>query len=258
MKNIFTILGLIVFISINAQTEITFKRSDYNLQKIISELFDARYNEQTKDFIWKPNFAEKLDFGVSADGYLYTEIDTILTYNHEKKIETIVATTYIKDNNGLKEGFHASSPSLSLISFSLDDSGENIQLLYFKKFVTKYGSWGEPSQVGLLQFSENDYYIKVTNGYTGQGITEETVSLYYKGNLAFIFNSYYGNTGYTENIKEQEYGRTDIKIDKINKIITLTKKETEYSEKTKKQVQINKTTKYKISDNPGLIEQIHN
>ena len=48
MKNIFTIFSLTLFLSINAQT---FKISEYDLPKIVSELFDATYNKQTKEFI---------------------------------------------------------------------------------------------------------------------------------------------------------------------------------------------------------------
>jgi hypothetical protein len=47
-----------------------------------------------------------------------------------------------------------------------------------------------------------------------------------------------------------------MEVDKINRIITLTKKGTEISKKTGKKIPVNKITKYKINDNPVSIVKI--
>ena len=193
MKNIFTIFSLTIFLSINAQT---FKISEYDLPKIVSELFDATYNRQTKEFIWKPNYADNLsEFDVSTDGNLYTKIDTLLTHNKAKNIVTIATSTYVKDQNGEIESCHACSPMLSLMSFKIDDARENLQLLYFKKYVGQHGTWGEPAWVEILQFSENDYFVKVSEFQTGQGTSAGNEVLYYNGNEVLRFDSSNDDSG---------------------------------------------------------------
>ena len=246
MKNIFTIFSLTIFLSINAQT---FKISEYDLPKIVSELFDATYNRQTKEFIWKPNYADNLsEFEVSTDGNLYTKIDTLLTHNKAKNIVTIATSTYVKDQNGEKESCHACSPMLSLMSFKIDDARENLQLLYFKKYVGKHGTWGEPAWVEILQFSENDYFVKVSEFQTGQGSGYGSEVLYYNGNEVLRFDSL--------NAGGDVSWETSMKVDKINRIITLTKKGTDISKKTGKVIPVNKITKYKINDDPVSIVKI--
>ena len=249
MKNIFTIFSLTIFLSINAQT---FKISEYDLPKIVSELFDATYNRQTKEFIWKPNYAERIEFGVSTDGNLYTKIDTILTHNKKKDIVTIATSTYVKDDNNEKESCHACSPILSLMSFKIDDARENLQLLYFKKYVGDHGTWGEPAGVEILQFSENDYFVKVSEFQTGQGSGYGSEVLYYNGNEVLRFDSYANSLNAGGDVSWE----TSMKVDKINRIITLTKKGTDISEKTGKKIPVNKITKYKISDDPVSIVKI--
>lgn len=244
MKKYFTIIILLSYLMINAQNVISFKKSDFDLSNVISELFDAKFNTQTKEFIWKPNYAEKLEFGVSSDGYLYTKIDTILKYGVDKNIGTIVTNTYVKDENGKYQSCHACSPSLSLITFKLDEERENLELSYFKKFVSKFGSFGESASVSVLQISEEDYCIKVSNEWVGQGSSYSYEHLYYEGENILNIDSFGENP---EEPNKFHY-ITTIGVDKINKIITLTKKETRISKKTKQKIMINNIEKYKFDD----------
>ena len=244
MKIHFTIIILLSFFSINAQNTISFKKSDFDLPSVISELFEAKYNTQTKEFIWKPNYSEKLEFGVSSDGYLYTKIDTILKYGVDKNIGTIVTNTYVKDENGKYESCHACSPSLSLITFKLDDERENLELSYFKKFVSKFGSFGESASVSVLQISEDDYCIKTSNEWVGQGSSYSYEHLYYEGENILNIDSY----GERTEEPNKFHFITTIGVDKINKIITLTKKESSISKKTKQKITINNIEKYKFDD----------
>ena len=265
MKNIFTIFSLTIFLSINAQT---FKISEYDLPKIVSELFDAKYNRQTKEFIWKPNYAETgfgdlrtdgnlyTTSGGASDGNLYTKIDTILTHNKKKDIVTIATRTYLKYENGEIETCRQCSPILSLMSFKIDETRENLQLLYFKKNVVDNGSWGEPNPVEIIQFSENDYFVMLKYLESGHGDVNEYITLYYEGNEVLHFCSSSDNAGATYNVNKIYSWETSMKVDKINRIITLTKKGTDISEKTGKKIPVNKITKYKISDDPVSIVKI--
>lgn len=231
MKKIFTLFSLTLFLSINAQT---FKISEYDFPKIVSELFKL---------------------GVSTDGDSYTQIDTIFTHNKKKDIVTIAISTHVLDENGEIENCHACGPILSLMSFKIDDARENLQLLYFEPFVGNHGNWGQLSSIEIVQFSENDYFVKVSDFQSGQGSSFGGEFLYYNGNEVLYFESsasiddWNGGGGYVS-------WETTMNVDKINRIITLTKKGTEFSEKTRKIIPVNKITKYKISGDPITIVKI--
>lgn len=244
MKKIFTIIILLFYVSINAQDDITFKKTegDSILPSIISKLFDAKFNEQTKEFIWKPNYAERLEFGVSHDGYLYTKLDKYLKYDNNN-FTTIVAYTYVKDENGEYESCHICSPSLSLITFKLDEGKENVELLYFKKFVSRIGSFGESTDVDILQISQDEYCVKESNEWVGQGSSYTYEHLYYYGEEILDIVTYGDNQDNLFNHYE-----TIVSVDKINKIITLTKKEAGRNKKTNQKTTINTIEKYKFDD----------
>lgn len=245
MKNIYTIIVLFFYVSISAQDAIGFKKTeaDAALQNIIAKLFDAKFNEQTKEFIWKPNYAESLQFGVSTDGYLYTKLDKYLKYNNNH-FTTIVAFTYVKDKNEKYESCHVCSPSLSLITFKLDEEKENVELFYFKKFVSRIGSFGESTNIDILQISEDEYCIKETNEWVGQGSSYTYEHLYYNGENILDIDAYGDNS---ENLNF--HYETIISVDKTNKTITLTKKEAGRSKKTNQKTTINTIEKYRFDDN---------
>jgi hypothetical protein len=245
MKKLFTTTILFLSVSISAQNNIKFKKSEADslLPSIISELFDAKFNKQTNEFIWKPNYAERLEFGVSFDGFLYTKIDKYLKYNNNN-FSTIVAFTYVKDENGKYESCHACAPSLSLITFKLYEESENVELSYFKKFVAKIGSFGELPEVSVLQISEKDYCIKVSNEWVGHGSSYTYDHLYYEGENVLDIDTYGDNP---EGSNKFHYNTT-INIDKINRIITLTKIEDGISKKSKQKISIYNTEKYKFDE----------
>ena len=243
MKKIFIIITLFFCVSINAQDDIKFKKTEADsvLPSIISKLFDAKFNKQTQEFIWKPNYAERLQFGVSSDGYLYTRLDKYLKYNNNN-YTTIVAFTYVKDENGKYESCHACSPSLSLITFKLDEE-ENVELLYFKKFVSRIGSFGESTDIDILQISEDEYCIKESNEWVGQGSSYVYEHLYYEGEKVLDIDKYRDNE---DNLNL--HFETTVSVDKINKIISLTKKEVGKNKKTNQKITINTIDKYRFDD----------
>lgn len=245
MKKIYTIIILFFYVYINAQDAIKFKKSEADsvLPSIISKLFDAKFNEQTKEFIWKPNYAERLQFGVSSDGYLYTKLDKYLKYDNNY-LTTIVAFTYVKDENGKHESCHVCSPSLSLITFKLDKEKENVELLYFKKFVSRIGSFGESTNIDILQISEDEYCIKESNEWASQGSSYTYEHLYYNGENILDIDKY-GNNSDNLNFHYE----TIISVDKNKKIITLTKKEVDRNKKTNLKTTIDTIEKYRFDDN---------
>ncbi len=257
MNKIFTLITLTFIVSTNAQN-ISFKKREFNIPKVLSELFEAKYNEDTKEFVWKPNFAEKLEFGVSSDGYLYTKVDTLLTYGVNKNIGTIVTSTYVKDEYGEKESCHACAPSMSLITFTADEARENLELTYFKKFAAKYGSWGEPAEAGVLQITEDSYCITLSSGWTGQGINMGYQNLFYEGENILHINNYEDNFGATDKKNEQISYETIVSIDKIKSILILTKKGNDIDPMTNKKVLINEIEKFKFDEFEGKFTKICN
>ena len=245
MKTLLTIIILFFYVSLSAQDKINFKKADSELllPSIISKLFDATFDEQANEFVWKPNYSEKLKFGVSKDGNLYTKLVKYLKYN-DNLFTTIVAYTYVKDENGKCETCHVCSPSLSLITFKLDENKENVELLYFKKFVSRIGSFGEPTDVDVLQISENDYCIVESNEWIGQGSSYIYEHLYYEGENVLDIDKYGDNT---DDLKF--HYETIISVDKKNSTITLTKKELDKTKKTNQKATSDIIEKYKFDDN---------
>ena len=142
-KYILTFLLLFNFTIVKSQTDITFTEDNYKIDNILTTLFEGEFNYKTLECKWKPNTAEKLQFGESADGYLYTKLDTSFAYKTKylPKI-TVVATTYVKDESGEKISCHACSPSFSVIVFVYDPSKKTFKLDSFFKYVNRYGGWG--------------------------------------------------------------------------------------------------------------------
>lgn len=243
-----TFIILLHCISTLAQKSMIVNKNDFDKTVIVSKLFEAKYNKETKEFVWKPNYAEKLEFGVSNDGNLYTIIDTLLIYGKNKNIGTIVTSTYVKDENGKKELCHACAPSLSLITFELDESRENLELSYFKKFVTNYGSFAEPAKISVLQITEEDYCFEVSNEWIGTGGASSWISLYYLGKNILNFESYQDNFALTEDKNEQFSYDTNLSVDITNKKIILTTIGTIIDQTTNKKININKTENYIFND----------
>lgn len=256
MRNIIYFVLFLSFCSIKAQEIMTISKNDFNERGLIEKFFDASFNSQTNEFSWKPNFEERLNFGVSNNGKLYTKIDTILNYGSSKKFRTIVLNTFVKEENGEKENCHACSPILSLIIFEFDKENEYLNLRYFKKNVTHYGAWGEPYPVDILQFSEDEYLLVVNGGWSGQGVTSISKRFYYYGTEVLSVESYADNFGWTDDKNLQYKYETLIDLDKVKKTITLTKKGTEISEKTDLKVPVNKVEKYKFDEDYGTYIKI--
>ena len=149
----------------------------------------------------------------------------------------------MKDENGEYESCHICSPSLSLITFKLDEGKENVELLYFKKFVSRIGSFGESTDVDILQISQDEYCVKESNEWVGQGSSYTYEHLYYYGEEILDIDTYGDNQDNLFNHYE-----TIVSVDKINKIITLTKKEAGRNKKTNQKTTINTIEKYKFDD----------
>jgi len=233
---------------IRAQYSYSVPKKSFDPKTVIAHCFDAKYNKDNDEWVWQPNFAEKLDFGVSADGNLYTTLDTILYYTPKHEQFAMVLYTYTKDEKGQKDAAHISAPALGIIGFNLNPTTGNYDLTYCKKFEASVGGYGEGGQVSLLQVGDDAYAVKVDWGYTGQGITTTYATLYLEGEGVLSYTSGEDNGGWTDNEAERYAYDTQLKVDKAKKTITLIRTGTEINEKTNKKVPVHQTTSYQYDE----------
>lgn len=251
-------LTLIIISRIYAQ-DISFD-ANASEQEILTKLFEGRWDNTKKECIWKPNIAEKLQFTESYNGLLYTKIDTVFVYtNSYSKNIIVITTTNVKDQDGEYESCHACAPIMSIIELEYEDYSKKLNLRIFEKFVAKYGSYGEGSDLSLLQLAKDEYCVKVVDSYTSTGITEEITSLYYNGKKILDFTSYNGNMGLTEDESELFGYKTSLFLDKDSKRLFLIKKGTEmiYDDANGKLRNTNETTKYLFDSETGKLEKYY-
>lgn len=256
MNQLFLILFLLcAFTKIVAQ-EIIFDEKAAQ-SEIISKLFEGKWNVTSEECAWKPNISEKFQFGESYNGLLYTKIDT--AFNYKTSYTTyfvLIASTYIKEEGGRYETCHACSPSLSIIKLAHNNEQKQLRLESFNKFVSKYGSYGLPSDVSLFYIGGDDYCIKVDDVYAGQGETEGYTTLYYEGNNILSFSSYGDNRGTDATEFDPYEYETSIFVDKEHKKLLLNKKGTDIidSAETSKVVTVNETITYEFKN--GIFEKL--
>lgn len=236
MKKIILVISILLFNIGNSQ-DISFAiNEDFN--NIVKTLFEGELINGN-ECKWKLNLSEKFQFKTTDSDSLYTTIDTVFTIKEfDKRIKFIITTS-----NSKYESCHACSPSLGIIKIEYDDEVNKIKVKDFKKFVTKYGSWGEPGEVSLLQIGENEFSIKVTSNYSGMGMTTTSESIFYEGEKILSYNSYEDNSGTTDDNSRIYKYTNSITVDK-NYQITLTKKGTDINQLTGKAVKVISSSKY--------------
>ena len=240
MKNTILLLFMVCF-NISYSQDFSFPINE-NYGNIIKTLFQAELVNKN-EYKWKLNISDKFQFSEFEKDSLYTSIDTTFTFKENDKKNTFIITS----TNGKNQSCHACSPSLSLIKIEYDYDKNKIIVKDFKKFVTKYGTWGEPGKVSLIKISNNEYCIKVISGYSGMGMTAATTYLFYNGEKILSYTSYEDNSGATDDKTRLYKNTTSIAIDK-NYRITLNKKGSEINETTGKTINVISSTHYNFLD----------
>lgn len=236
MKKIILVISILLF-NLGYSQDISFGiNEDYN--NIIKTLFEGELIND-KECKWKLNLAEKFQFDTMEKDSLYTSIDTIFTIKEfDKRFKFIITSSYAKN-----ESCHVCSPNLSIIKIEYDDEANKIRVKDFKKFVTKYGTWGEPGKVSLIQIGENEFAIKVTSDYSGMGMTSTSESIFYNGQKILSYTSYEDNSGTTDDNSRIYKYTNSIIVDK-NYQITLNKKGTDIDQLTGKAIKVFSNSKY--------------
>ena len=94
-----------------------------------------------------------------------------------------------------------------------------------------------------MQISQDEYCVKESNEWVGQGSSYGYEHLYYEGENILDINSY------GDNMDDINFHyETIISVDKINKIITLKKKQDGRNEKTNEKTTIDTIERYEFDD----------
>jgi hypothetical protein len=214
--------------------------------KIITKLFEGRWDSLKQECVWKPNLAEKYDFEELNADSLYTHLVDIFHYHIKDDLYILfVTSTYSKDNGEYPTFVY--SPAMSIILLKHDNDKAKIEVKIFKKYASYFGSRGfTPTNITLVEIGNDVYCVKVIDyGDVTRQYTEEFTTLYYQGNkiLRFISHDIYDYYEYT----------TTMTIDKASKKIILHKKGTEAmfnaSDNEPKIVPVDEIKTYKFNGN---------
>jgi len=231
--------------------------------EILPILFDGSWNMEFMGCIWKPNFAEALEFGVSPGTLLSTTIDTVFSFGSSpdqldlsSNQAMIVAVTKVMDDS---DDCHGCSVALSLIGLEFVSSLQSYQVVYFNKFTGRFGAWGELGEVSVIQIGNQDYCLKVVDGFSNMGHTIENVFLFLNGNRLLSYTSYESNgAAVPDESQVFEYNTAmSVDIDKGEIVLSKTGSELVQYQAEKFRVKpVNEKVTYKLTD--GEFEKVCN
>lgn len=189
----------------------TFKIKDE--RDILSVLFDTEDFDVNGYAVWSPNFAERIDFPISYDGFCYTTVNKVLLYNDEFARAVVVFGTYEITDRGEPVNGHPSAPMLSLAYFTQRGSDE-WELTSFKKSFVYHGSWGEMGDVAIKQLGKQKFVLDLSWGYTNMGESVEWTTYYNIPSFDAIFNinTAHSFTGFEENDSTAFSNKVDLII----------------------------------------------
>lgn len=227
-KLILSCLFLNVFFSSHSQ--ITFPK-DFDNKEIVAQLFETKYNPVDSTFRWIPNVSESVQFiWEHKKDTLITMIDTVFDYQNLYEDKRVILTYTNTFNNSC----HACQPSLGLIGLSWNEEKREYKLDYFQKFVNKFGTWGQPpSKRRIIQLSETDKALMITEEYNGSGKEAESSSIFVDGYKIFSFVTSFSDEGAKEFEHQRTLYRQHIGFDKKKNLLKIIKKGKEPNAKGK-------------------------
>lgn len=167
-------------------------------------LFDSDSLTEFGEVLWRPTtFEDRLKADVSDDGYFHTELDTILyfaTFGIKRAVAIFATYNYQK---GQLNACPNCSARLSAATFDETISGQ-WQIELFWKHFTALGSNGENGLVGITQFGENQWCLRLEMGWVGSHTYSEQVSFWDLENFDRIFSYIsHEDNGATANIDSE-------------------------------------------------------
>lgn len=233
MKIILNIFTFFLIQSSFSQEQFKFPLIDFDINKIVSQIFDAEYDEKENVFYWEPNYNERFKIKYESKKYLITAIGTVI-YNSEKTFYTIVTFTF-RPNEKL--------PILGFIGLEIDETGKNLNIRHINKLIEETDLIQHPKNIEIIELDKNNYFIKTTSVFDvfeSLGTKSLYVKLYYFGNEILLFNKF--DKGKVDGMNF--LNETDFKINATNNEITLITVGSKYDYKQKKIISVNETKKY--------------
>lgn len=209
MKKIILFTGFLFFSSAafsQADALQTFDLQD--TQNLLAILFDSHFFDSNGDVLWKPvNFADAVEANLSDDGYLHTNLDTVLYFETYGIHHAVVVLATFHYEKGEASNCHACGAQLSIAVFDEASISGRWQVRQFAKHLTTLGSFGANGTVGLLQFGENQWTISFEMGWMGQGIYSEYIEFRNVDDLEKVFNYvvHEDNSGVWGDLNERTY-----------------------------------------------------
>ncbi|MEO6758413.1 MAG: hypothetical protein ABIO24_03090, partial [Saprospiraceae bacterium] len=157
--------------------------------RLLTVLFDSdNINDTTGDVLWKPvSFADAVEVNLSDDGYVHTNLDTVLYFDTYGVHHAVVVFTTFHYEQGHVSDCHACGAQLSIAVFDEAPVTGRWQVRQFAKHLTALGGYGANGIVGLLQFGENQWALSLDMIWFGQGISSEYIEFRNLDNLQKVF-----------------------------------------------------------------------
>ena len=171
-----------------AQVEVSQSVDLEDHEALLELLFDADTFSNSGEALWEPlTYADELSANLSDDGWLHTQIDTVLfytTYEVERAVVVFETLHYIQ---GEISDCHACGAQISVAIFDKSPDGK-WNIARFEKHLTTLGGNGYGGEVGLAQFGENQTCLSLEMSWMGQGVYAEYLTFLNLEDLEKVFN----------------------------------------------------------------------
>ncbi len=189
MKKIFLTTGF-VFCAILASAQIerpeTFDLEDHN--DLLARLFDADTMAENGEALWEPlTFVDEISANISDDDWMHTRLDSLLFYAAFNVERAVAVFETLRYNRGEVSDCQSCGAQISVAIFDKAVDGK-WHIERFSKHFTSLGAFGSGGQVGLAQFSENQWCLTLQMAWSGQGIYSEYLSFLNLEDLEKVFN----------------------------------------------------------------------
>jgi hypothetical protein len=155
---------------------------------LLSLLFDSRLFDPSGEVLWRPlNFSDALTANYSDDGYLHTQLDTLLYFTTYGISQAVAVFSTLHYEKGVLSDCNACGAQISIAIFD-EAQGGKWSLGRFSKHFTSLGSGGESGEIGLMQFGSNQWCLTLSMSWIGQGVFSEYTSFYNLDNMEKVFN----------------------------------------------------------------------
>lgn len=155
---------------------------------LLSLLFDSKLFAPNGEVMWKPlNYSDGVSANFSDDGYLHTQLDTILYFTTYGISQAVAVFSTVHYEKGVLSDCHACGVQISVAVFD-EALGGKWNMQRFSKHFTTLGSGGENGEIALTQFGANQWCLNLSMSWIGQGVFSEYTTFYNLDDMEKVFN----------------------------------------------------------------------